>query len=62
MVTGLDLIREQIRIAAGQPLSVKQEEVRLHGHAIECRINAEDPAADFRPGAGTVSFLHLPGG
>lgn len=62
MVTGLDLIREQIRIAAGLPLSVKQEEVRLHGHAIECRINAEDPAADFRPGAGTVSFLHLPGG
>ena len=62
MVTGLDLIREQIRIAAGLPLSVKQEEVHLHGHAIECRINAEDPVADFRPGAGTVSFLHLPGG
>ena len=62
MVTGLDLIREQIRIAAGLPLSVRQEDVHLTGHAIECRINAEDPSQGFRPDTGTVSFLHLPGG
>lgn len=61
-VTGLDLIREQIRIAAGLPLSLKQEDVHLTGHAIECRINAENPLADFRPTPGTVSFLHFPGG
>ena len=62
MVTGLDLVREQIRIAAGLPLSLTQEEVRMEGHAIECRINAEDPAHDFRPHPGKVEFLHLPGG
>ncbi len=62
MVTGLDLVREQIRVAAGLPLSVRQEEVCLRGHAIECRINAEDPRRAFRPSPGTVEFLHLPGG
>ena len=62
MVTGIDLVKWQIRVAAGMEIPFKQEDVRLSGHAIECRINAEDPAADFRPGAGTVSFLHLPGG
>lgn len=61
-VTGLDLIREQLRIAAGLPLSVTQEEVRLTGHAIECRINAEDPRKGFRPCPGKTEFLHLPGG
>ena len=62
LVTGLDLVREQIRIAAGLPLSVSQEDVVLRGHAIECRINAEDPSRDFRPCPGKVGFLHLPGG
>ena len=62
MVTGVDLVREQIRIAAGLPLSLSQEAVRLEGHAIECRINAEDPARGFLPDPGKVEFLHLPGG
>nr|WP_300168675.1 acetyl-CoA carboxylase biotin carboxylase subunit [uncultured Flavonifractor sp.] len=62
LVTGMDLVREQIRIAAGLPLSHTQEEVQLRGHAIECRINAEDPANDFRPCPGKVNFVHLPGG
>ena len=62
MVTGLDLVREQLRIAAGLPLSVGQEDVVLRGHALECRINAEDAAQDFRPCPGTTTFLHFPGG
>ncbi len=62
MITGVDLIREQIRIAAGLPLLIRQEDVQIRGHAIECRINAEDPAHGFRPSPGTVQFLHLPGG
>lgn len=61
-VTGLDLIREQIRISAGLPLSVRQEDIRQTGWAMECRINAEDPAQGFRPAPGEVAFLHLPGG
>src|SRR5699024_6194580 len=61
-VTGIDLVREQIRIAAGLPLSHKQEDVVLRGHAIECRINAEDPAKNFQPCPGKIDFLHLPGG
>ena len=61
-VTGLDLIREQIRIAAGLPLSVRQEDIRQDGCAMECRINAEDPREGFRPAPGRVDFLHLPGG
>jgi acetyl-CoA carboxylase biotin carboxylase subunit len=61
MVTGIDLIKEQIRIAAGEPLSFTQEEVRMFGHAIECRINAEDPET-FRPSPGKIRTLHPPGG
>ena len=62
MVTGLDLVREQLRIAAGLELPVQQEQVNLTGHAIEVRVNAEDPAHDFRPAPGVTRFLHLPGG
>ncbi len=62
MVTGLDLVREQLRIAAGLELPVRQEQVHLSGHAIEVRVNAEDPAHDFRPAPGVTRFLHLPGG
>ena len=62
MVTGLDLVKEQLRIAAGLPLSVKQEDITLTGHAIECRINAEDPTRGFCPCPGKTEFLHLPGG
>jgi acetyl-CoA carboxylase, biotin carboxylase subunit len=61
MVTGIDLVREQIRIAAGAPLSFTQEEVRFQGHAIECRVTAESPE-DFRPSPGRVSEYHPPGG
>lgn len=61
-VTGLDLIKEQIRIAAGLPLSAGQEDICLRGHAIECRINAEIPEQKFRPCPGTITNLHLPGG
>jgi acetyl-CoA carboxylase biotin carboxylase subunit len=62
MITGVDLVREMIRIAAGEPLRIKQEDVRMKGHAIEARINAEDPAKNFMPFPGTVSGLRLPGG
>ena len=62
MVTGVDLVKWQIRIAAGQELTLKQEEISLEGHAIECRINAEDPAHGFRPSCGTIRLLHVPGG
>jgi len=61
VVTGLDLIKEQIRIAAGEPLSFTQDEVRMTGHAIECRINAEDPET-FRPSPGKILTFHPPGG
>ena len=62
MITGLDLIAEQIRIACGERLPFTQDDVRLRGHAIECRINAEDPERSFMPSAGTITALHLPGG
>ncbi|MCM1054305.1 MAG: acetyl-CoA carboxylase biotin carboxylase subunit [Bacteroides sp.] len=62
MVTGIDLIKEQIKIAYGQELGFKQEDVHLDGHAIECRINAEDPAKGFRPCPGKIESLHMPGG
>jgi acetyl-CoA carboxylase biotin carboxylase subunit len=62
MVTGLDLIAEQLRIAGGEPISVRQEEVRLQGHAIECRINAEDPRQNFRPSPGKITGWLPPGG
>lgn len=61
-VTGIDLIKEQIRIASGLPLSMTQEEISLTGHAIECRINAENPKKNFRPSPGTITDLYLPGG
>ena len=57
LVTGVDLVREQLRIAAGLPLSLTQEEVSLTGHAIECRVNAEDAAAGFRPCPGTPASI-----
>lgn len=62
MVTGLDLVEEQIRIAAGESLRFSQEDIQLSGHAIECRINAEDPAHNFIPSSGVIEVLHLPGG
>ena len=61
-VTGIDLLKEQIKIAAGEKLSRAQEEIVLKGHAIECRINAEDPEKDFRPNPGLISSFHVPGG
>ncbi len=60
MRSGLDIVAEQIRIAAGHPLSVSQQEVHLIGHVLECRINAEDPADDFRPTPGTIADFSLP--
>jgi acetyl-CoA/propionyl-CoA carboxylase biotin carboxyl carrier protein len=62
MVTGLDLVREQVLIAAGEPLSVRQEDVHLRGHALECRINAEDVASGFLPAPGTITRYHEPSG
>ena len=62
MVSGVDLMKEMIRVAAGEPLSVKQEDIHLQGHAMECRINAEDPAHHFRPCPGVIEAIHLPGG
>jgi len=62
LVTGIDLVREQIRIAGGAPLSFRQEDVVHRGVAIECRINAEDPAADFRPSPGVITRWQVPGG
>ncbi len=62
MVTGVDLVKEQIRIAAGERLRIRQEDVRIQGHSIECRINAEDPKRDFMPCPGRVENLHFPGG
>ncbi len=62
MITGLDLVREMIRIAGGEPLRIKQSDIRMTGHAIEVRINAEDPAKNFMPCPGTVSSLRIPGG
>lgn len=61
-VSGVDLVKEQIRVAAGLPLSVKQEDICMSGHAIECRINAENPAKNFMPCPGVIENLHVPGG
>ena len=58
----MDLVKWQIRIASGQPLTVNQQDVHIGQHAIECRINAEDPTNDYRPSCGQVSLLHIPGG
>jgi acetyl-CoA carboxylase, biotin carboxylase subunit len=62
MITSVDLIQEQIRVAAGEPLSVTQDQVKLRGHAIECRVNAEDPDRDFAPAAGRLDVYVPPGG
>ena len=62
MVTGTDLIKEQIRIAEGLELSMKQEDIKVNGHAIECRINAENPAKNFMPCPGVIENIHFPGG
>ncbi len=62
MLTGVDLVKEQIRVAAGDPLSLKQEDVPFVGHSIEFRVNAEDPANGFMPSPGEVTFLEVPGG
>ena len=61
-VTGLDLVKEQIRVAAGEPLSLAQQDVEWRGHAIECRINAEDYEHGFRPSPGTITYFYKPGG
>jgi acetyl-CoA carboxylase biotin carboxylase subunit len=61
MITGFDLVHEQIKIAAGQPLSITQDQVIVRGHAIECRINAEDPTT-FTPSPGRIEQYHMPGG
>ena len=62
LITGVDLVRQQLRIASGLALDMTQDDVHLEGHAIECRINAEDPSKGFQPCPGTVSFVHFPGG
>jgi acetyl-CoA carboxylase biotin carboxylase subunit len=62
MITGIDLIQEQIRVAAGEPLSVSQDDLAVRGHAVECRINAEDPDRDFAPAAGRLDTYVAPGG
>ena len=61
-VTGIDLIKEQIRVAAGEKLTIRQDDVKLTGHSIECRINAEDPSRNFMPSPGMVTTYHVPGG
>ncbi|KAA1257815.1 Biotin carboxylase [Rubripirellula obstinata] len=62
MITGVDLIKEQIRVAAGEPLSFSQEDIKCTGHAIECRINAENPDKNFQPSAGKITHFYAPGG
>lgn len=61
-VTGIDLVKSQIEIASGLPLKISQDDIKLNGHAIECRINAENPELDFRPSPGTITALYMPGG
>lgn len=61
-VTGVDLVKQQLLIASGERLSIKQEDIKYSGHAIECRINAENPALGFRPSPGVINSLHIPGG
>ena len=58
-VTGIDLVKEQLKIASGMPLEISQEDVRIQGHAIECRINAENPQKNFRPSPGTIQGAHF---
>jgi acetyl-CoA carboxylase biotin carboxylase subunit len=61
-ITSIDLVKEQIAIAAGERLQFKQQDIIVRGHAIECRINAEDPSRNFMPSCGKITALHLPGG
>ena len=61
-VTGIDLVKAQMKIAAGEPLPFRQEDIELRGHSIECRINAESPEHNFRPCPGKITALHIPGG
>ncbi len=62
MVTGLDLVKEQVRVASGEPLQQRFKDVNLRGHAIECRVNAENPDRNFQPSPGTITVFHPPGG
>ena len=62
MVTGVDIVKQQLRIAMGRPLALRQEDVHMQGHAIECRINAENPELGFRPSPGRIDSLYMPGG
>ena len=62
MVTGIDLVKEQIALASGQPLSFSEEQIWVRGHAIECRINAEDHTHGFRPSPGQITYFYKPGG
>ncbi|MCK4532660.1 acetyl-CoA carboxylase biotin carboxylase subunit, partial [bacterium] len=62
LVTGIDLVKEQIRLACGEKLNIKQDKIQCKGHAIECRINAEDPERDFVPSPGMITGLVSPGG
>ncbi len=62
MVTGIDLVKQQIRIASGEPLPFRQRDIVVRGHSIECRINSEDPDNDFRPSPGRITGLRVPGG
>jgi acetyl-CoA carboxylase biotin carboxylase subunit len=62
MVTGIDLIRKQLRVASGERLNLKQRDIHLNGHCIECRITAEDPDKNFTPSSGTLSRFDVPGG
>ncbi|KAB2925717.1 MAG: acetyl-CoA carboxylase biotin carboxylase subunit [Candidatus Contendobacter sp.] len=61
LITGVDIVKEQLRIAAGEPLGYRQDQIRIHGHALECRLNAEDPDT-FAPSPGTITQYHPPGG
>ncbi|MCV2525512.1 MAG: ATP-grasp domain-containing protein, partial [Candidatus Lightella neohaematopini] len=62
MITGIDIVKEQLLVALGEPLSIKQSNINILGHAIECRINAEDPSNQFIPSAGKINHFHPPGG
>ena len=62
MVTSVDIVKEQLRIANGEELSITQEDINVKGHSIECRINAENPSKNFAPSPGKIGFLNLPGG
>ena len=62
IITGIDLVKTQIQLATGEPLGIQQQDVTFRGHAIECRINAEDPVFNFLPSPGKITFYHQPGG